>query len=100
MPNTKATLALAVSAAIASQAGMAQAEQQQEKCFGVALAGQNDCAAGAGTSCAGTARVDYEGDEWKLVPKGTCLTLDLPAMMDGTPRTGSLTPLQRDLPKG
>ncbi len=91
------TLALAVAAALAAHG--AQADQPQEKCFGVALAGQNDCAAGAGTSCAGTSKVDYQGDEWKLVPKGTCLTLSLPKLMDGTPRTGSLTPLTRDLPK-
>ena len=69
-------------------------------CFGVALAGQNDCASGAGTTCAGTSKVDYQGDEWKLVPKGTCLTLDLPKMMDDTLRAGSLTPLARDMPQG
>lgn len=91
-------LALAVAAALAAHA--AQADQPQEKCFGVALAGQNDCAAGAGTSCAGTSKVDYQGDEWQLVPKGTCLTLTLPKMMDGTARTGSLAPLTRDLPQG
>ncbi len=96
MSQTKA-LALAVAAALAAHA--AQADQPQEKCFGVALAGQNDCASGAGTSCAGTSKVDYQGNEWKLVPKGTCLTLNLPKRMDGTDRTGSLTPLSRDLPQ-
>lgn len=44
----------------------------QEKCFGVALAGKNDCAAGPGTSCAGTATVDYQGNAWKFVDAGTC----------------------------
>lgn len=91
-------LALAVTAALAAHA--AAADTPQEKCFGVALAGQNDCAAGAGTSCAGTSKVDYQGNQWKLVPKGTCLTLDLPKMMDGTARSGSLTPLTRDVPQG
>jgi uncharacterized membrane protein len=91
-------LALAVAAALAAQA--ADADQPKEKCFGVALAGQNDCAAGAGTSCAGTSKVDYQGDLWQLVPKGTCLTLDLPKSIDGTVRAGSLTPLKRDLPQG
>ncbi len=91
-------LALAVTAALAAHA--AQADTPQEKCYGVALAGQNDCAAGAGTSCAGTSRVDFQGDHWKLVPKGTCLTMELPQTPDGTTRTGSLTPLARDIPQG
>jgi uncharacterized membrane protein len=67
---------------------------EEEKCFGVALKGQNDCAAGAGTTCAGTSTVDYQGNAWKLVPKGTCATMELP---DG--RKGSLTALERDIPK-
>ena len=71
-----------------------------EKCYGVALAGQNDCAAGAGTSCAGTSRIDYQGDAWKLVPKGTCLTMNLPMSVDRTKRSGALEPLTRDLPHG
>lgn len=67
----------------------------KEKCFGVALAGQNDCAAGPGTACAGTSKVDYQGNSWKLVATGTCATMELP---DG--RTGSLEALSRDLPQG
>jgi len=63
------------------------------KCYGVSLAGENDCAAGAGTTCAGTSTVDYQGDAWTLVPKGTCESMDLPG-----DRTGSLEPLDRDLP--
>ena len=43
-----------------------------EKCYGVALAGKNDCKAGAGTSCAGTSKSDYQGNAWSMVPKGTC----------------------------
>ena len=43
-----------------------------DKCYGVALAGKNDCAAGAGTSCAGTSTVDYDPHHWKYVAKGTC----------------------------
>jgi uncharacterized membrane protein len=69
-----------------------------EKCFGVSLAGKNDCAAGPGTTCAGTSKVDYQGNAWTLVPAGTCTTLDLPAMADGTKRMGSLEELPRDLP--
>lgn len=86
------TLAGAVAAAIAAQAGSAAA-QSQEKCFGVALAGANDCAAGAGTTCAGTSVVDYQGNSWKMVEAGTCVAMALP---DG--RLGSLEPLDRDLP--
>ena len=60
----------------------------------MALKGQNDCAAGAGTTCAGTSKVDYQGNSWKAVPKGTCETMAL----EGD-RKGSLTPLDRDLPE-
>jgi uncharacterized membrane protein len=57
-----------------------------EKCYGVALKGQNNCYAGAGTTCAGTSAVDYQGNAWKLVPAGTCTTISTPA------GNGSLTP--------
>jgi uncharacterized membrane protein len=91
------TIAVAVTAALGALAGAPASTQAQEmeKCFGVALAGENDCAAGAGTTCAGTSTVDYQGNSWKLVPKGTCTTMELP---DG--RMGSLEPLDRDLPAG
>jgi uncharacterized membrane protein len=49
-----------------------------EKCYGVALKGQNDCFAGAGTTCAGTSTVDYQGNAWKIVPKGTCTAMQTP----------------------
>ena len=49
-----------------------------EQCFGVALKGQNDCFAGAGTSCAGTASKDYQGNAFKLVPTGTCVGMKTP----------------------
>jgi uncharacterized membrane protein len=64
----------------------------KEKCYGAAKAGENDCAAGS-SGCAGTSKVDYQGDVFKLVPKGTCTTLEFP---DG--RKGSPDPLDRDLP--
>ncbi|NCQ22682.1 MAG: DUF2282 domain-containing protein [Sphingomonadales bacterium] len=44
----------------------------QDKCYGIALAGQNDCAAGPGTTCAGTSTVDYQGNAWNYVEEGTC----------------------------
>jgi uncharacterized membrane protein len=61
----------------------------KEKCFGIALATQNDCAAGPGTTCAGTNKVDYNGNAWKLVPKGTCVTMTTPF------GPGSLEPIDR-----
>lgn len=86
----------AFAAALASIAVPAAA-QGTEKCFGVALAGQNDCAAGEGTTCAGTSKVDYQGNAWKMVPAGTCETMELPAAADGSARMGSLTAIDRDL---
>ena len=49
-----------------------------EKCYGVALKGQNDCAAGPGTTCAGTSKIDYQLNSWKLVPAGTCASIKTP----------------------
>ena len=68
-----AALALAVGAALSLAHAPAQAQAaDKEKCFGVALKGKNDCAAGPGTTCAGTSTLDYQGNAWKLVAKGTC----------------------------
>jgi uncharacterized membrane protein len=50
----------------------AAADAEKEKCFGVALKGKNDCAAGEGTTCAGTSKVDFQGNSWAYVAKGTC----------------------------
>jgi uncharacterized membrane protein len=57
-----------------------------EKCYGIAKAGQNDCKAGAGTTCAGTSKVDFDGKAFKEVPAGTCVTMKTPKGM------GSLAP--------
>lgn len=59
-----------------------------EKCYGVALAGKNDCEAGPGTTCAGTSKKDYQGNAWKFVAKGTCEKMKNP---NGT--MGSLKPV-------
>lgn len=68
-----AALTLALGAALTLVSAPVSAQMaDNEKCFGVALKGKNDCAAGAGTTCAGTSKVDYQGNAWKLVPKGTC----------------------------
>lgn len=80
MKTTVVTMALATSlaAALAAASTPAQAADGKEKCYGVALKGQNDCAAGPGTTCAGTSKVDYQQNAWKLVPAGTCVTLTTP----------------------
>lgn len=64
-------LALALGAAFTALPAAAQTADK-EKCFGVALKGKNDCAAGPGTTCAGTSKVDHQANAWSLVPKGTC----------------------------
>jgi uncharacterized membrane protein len=76
---TGAVLAASLAAALGLlNAPAALADDSQEKCYGIALKGQNECAAGAGTTCAGTSKVDYQGNAWKLVPKGTCTTMETP----------------------
>jgi uncharacterized membrane protein len=72
---TAASLACALGAALTISAAPAVAADKMadtEKCFGVALKGKNDCKAGAGTTCAGTSKVDHQANAWSLVPKGTC----------------------------
>ena len=64
-------LALALGTAFTALPAAAQSVDK-DKCFGVALNGKNDCAAGAGTTCAGTSKVDYQANAWSLVPKGSC----------------------------
>ncbi len=72
-PSQAAALALAVGTALALAQAPAQAQSaDKEKCFGVALKGKNDCAAGPGTTCAGTSVRDYQGNAWSLVAKGSC----------------------------
>jgi uncharacterized membrane protein len=99
---SSAAIAGALATALATLAAAAPMTEEQvkmamdagkEKCFGVALKGQNDCAAGPGTTCQGTSTVDYQGNAWKFVDGGTCATMDLP---DG--RKGSMEALTRDMP--
>ncbi|MEH6829542.1 BufA1 family periplasmic bufferin-type metallophore [Sulfitobacter sp.] len=99
MSTTMKTLAIAgvVAASMSGVATTAEAASK-EKCYGVSLAGANDCAAGPGTTCAGTSVTDYQGNAWTLVDAGSCTTIELPAMADGTARAGSLEPQERDLP--
>lgn len=81
-------LALALAAA-ASNAAVTTSSASMEHCYGVALAGENDCAAGPGTTCAGTSTVDYQGNAWTNVPAGTCESIETPY------GHGSLTAIER-----
>jgi uncharacterized membrane protein len=67
--------------------GDAATAAHKEKCYGVALKGQNDCAAGPGTTCQGTSTVDFQGNAWKFVRGGTCAGIVVPGG-----KHGSLTP--------
>ena len=78
--------ALTALAATAAIAGPAKPQPNADKCYGVSLAGKNDCAAGPGTSCAGTSKRNYQANAWKFVPKGTCTAIKTPK------GRGSLTP--------
>ena len=89
MNKVNLAIAAAVAAALGTSAANAEPvapQPNKDKCYGISRAGKNDCAAGAGTSCAGTSRVDYQGNAWKYVARGTCTKIR-------TPRgVGSLTP--------
>ncbi len=82
-----ALAALAVGAANAQDKG-APIKGEKEKCYGISLAGKNDCAAGAGTTCSGTSKTDYQGNAWNYVAKGTCTTIKTPKGV------GALTPIK------
>ncbi len=57
--------------------GQAAAQDKKDKCYGIAKAGQNDCANLAGThTCSGQAKADMDGGEWKYVAAGTCKKLN------------------------
>ena len=99
-----AILAGAVTAALASFAvagplteaeGKAAMAAGKEKCFGIALKGQNDCAAGPGTTCQGSSTVDFQGNSWKFVQGGTCANIEVPGPGN---RHGSPEALTRDVP--
>jgi uncharacterized membrane protein len=76
---TSLAIAAALTSAVAAVATVTSAQAAgKEKCYGISLKGQNDCAAGAGTTCAATSKVDYQGNAWKLVNKGACVTTQTP----------------------
>lgn len=98
MNTSSLTFAAIALAALTTGGAMAQAKgddmktdmakPKMEKCFGVSMAGKNDCAAGPGTTCAGTSKVDYQHNSWKYVPAGSCTTMKTPSGM------GSLTAMK------
>jgi uncharacterized membrane protein len=91
MKLTHIAVATAAAALVSTNALAEPVKPQpnKEKCYGVSLAGKNDCAAGAGTSCAGTSKRDYQGNAWKYVAKGTCAKIKTPK------GNGSLKPITR-----
>ncbi len=94
MNPTQISVASLTAVALVAGAGIASAQTKGEaprveKCYGVSLAGKNDCAAGPGTTCAGTSVRDYQGNAWKNVTTGTCTTIRTPK------GNGSLTPVTR-----
>ena len=91
VPTSAAALALALGAALTLTTPVAAQEAAKEKCYGVALKGKNDCAAGPGTSCAGTSKVDYQGNAWKYVPKGTCDQMASPTSPTGKGQLAAFT---------
>jgi uncharacterized membrane protein len=86
LTTAAAATVLASLAATAAHAGPVAPQPNKDKCYGISLAGKNDCKAGAGTSCAGTSHVNYQGNAWKYVAKGTCTSIKTPK------GNGSLTP--------
>lgn len=97
MKKSSKVLASALLAAGALAVADIAAAADKEECYGISLAGENDCAAGPGTTCAATSTVDYQGNAWTLVDKGTCETTAI-TTPDGREIKGSLTALDRDLP--
>ncbi|MEM7461876.1 MAG: DUF2282 domain-containing protein [Pseudomonadota bacterium] len=91
-----AVVAGALTAAVSMTANTTPAHAAKMKCYGVSLAGQNDCAAGPGTTCAGTSKVDYQGNAWTYIDVDKCS--DFVVDVNGEKKVGSSTPLTRDIP--
>jgi uncharacterized membrane protein len=84
-----ASAVLASLTAAAAHAAPVAPQPGKDKCYGISLAGANDCKAGAGTTCAGTSHANYQGDAWKYVARGTCASIKTPKGL------GSLNPIKR-----
>ena len=93
MTRTQLAAAAAALSMVGATAAIAQSNMMKpipggmERCYGVALAGHNDCKAGPGTTCAGTSKVNYQGNAFKVVKAGTCAKIKTPK------GHGSLTPI-------
>jgi len=81
---TTALATIATAAPLTKAEGDAAVAAHKEKCFGVALKGQNDCAAGPGTTCQGTSTTDFQGNSWKFVQGGTCASIEVPGGKHGS----------------
>jgi uncharacterized membrane protein len=97
---TTRTVNLALASAVVAAIGFAQSniasaadEAGKEKCFGVSMAGKNDCASSGNNSCAGQSKMDYYKGAWKYVAKGTCESMSV-KLKDGMMRNGSLNPVK------
>ncbi|MBU1176379.1 MAG: DUF2282 domain-containing protein [Alphaproteobacteria bacterium] len=90
-------MAAALAGAVATATPAAADDMAMDKCFGVSIAGKNDCAAGPGTTCAGTSKVDYQGNAWTLVPAGLCENAEFWGKILPEGRSGSLAALDRDM---
>lgn len=93
--NSK-TVGLAIAGSLLTALNLAAipaSADETEKCYGISLAGKNDCASAGGNSCAGHSTMDYDKQAWKLVPAGTCETT-MVTLPDGTSRGGSLKPIE------
>ena len=82
-----AALSVLAAGTAATAAPQKSAKSEMEKCYGVSLAGKNDCKAGAGTTCAGTSKADYQGNAFTMVKAGTCAKIKTPK------GSGSLKPI-------
>jgi len=97
MKISRAALATALLSAATLAAGQQAGAVAEEECYGISPAGENDCGAGEGTTCAGSSTVDYQGNAWTLVDEGTCEGIEI-TLADGRTIHGSLSPQDRDLP--
>jgi len=84
---------IAMAGPLTEAEGKAAMAAGKEKCYGIALKGQNDCAAGPGTTCQGTSTIDFQGNAWKFAQGGTCAKVEVPGGRHGSPE-----PLKRDVP--
>lgn len=92
--TTTAALAAAVAAATLMSTGASaqMANTDKEKCYGVSMAGKNDCASTGNNSCSGQSKADYDAKAWKYVAKGSCATMEV-TLKDGMKRMGTLAPM-------